>query len=193
MSPPRWHLPSPALARLSAIAAIAASLVSSSVAHADDAARRIVDTQAILTGVRWYFGETPRGHLTSVRGDAVTVVLGRDVFTADGTSALALEAHVSAAIGGGGGRLGRAGVSLGVKARTRSRVEVAFALVVADHFDPDHLRDVRVAPGAMAQLSFDLDGAPPYSTRVLLRTELHQPSERIATLDAFVGIGTRWP
>ncbi len=154
--------------------------------------QHVVNTQAILTGPRWYFGSTPRGHLTSARGDAVTIVLGRDRFTADGTSALSLEAHLSSAIGGGGA-IARAGVSLGLKARTESRIELGIALVIANHFDPDHVRDVNVAPGALAQLSYDLDDAPPFSTRVLLRAQLDRPSDRTATLDTFVGIGTRWP
>ncbi|HUQ08280.1 MAG TPA: hypothetical protein VM261_37565 [Kofleriaceae bacterium] len=151
-----------------------------------------MDTQAILTGPRWHFGETPRGHLTVARGDAVTIVLGRDLFTADGTSALAFEAHLASGFGGTGA-IARAGVSLGLKARTGSRVELGVALVIANHFDPDHLRDLNVAPGALAQLSYDLDNGPPFSTRVLLRAELHHPAETRLTLDTFVGLGTRWP
>lgn len=154
--------------------------------------RRAVDTQTIFTGPRWYFSATPNGRIINHRGKAGAIVLGRDLFDAEGRSALMLEAQLGAGIGGRG-RSEYAGASFGMKVRThRHRVELGLALAVLDHFDPRRVTDVDLRAGFVSQLAFDLDDSKPYSTRVVLRAELHHPSDTLTTLDTFIGIGTRW-
>lgn len=152
----------------------------------------VVDTQTILSGPRWYFTTTPNGRVITHRGKAGAIVLGRDRFNAEGTTAVMVEGQLGAGIGGIG-RTEYAGIAFGVKLRTRChRVELGLALAALDYFDPRHVTDLEVRPGFVSQLAFDLDDSKPHSTRVVLRAELRHPSETLSTLDTFVGIGTRW-
>ena len=197
----RLPLAPPALAATSALAALAvvaalALVFPTSRAAADDEtslrSRHVVATSAILTGPRWYFWSTARDHVGHAQGSAVAVIYGRDIFTADGRSAVTLEAYAGTAIGGRG-RSAHAGGSIGVKARTARRLELSASFAIVDHVDPSRLRKLTVGGGAIAQLSYDLDDARPFSTRILLRAELQHPTPTIVTLDTFVGLGTRWP
>jgi hypothetical protein len=155
-------------------------------------ARRVVDTQVIATGPRWYFTTTPIGRLLAHRGQAGAVILGRDLFNASGTSAVMLEAHLGGGIGGIG-RSEYAGVSFGLKLRSPCRrIELGLAVALIDRFDPAHIADVDARGGLVSQLAFDLDDATPYSTRIVIRAELHRPTDTLTTLDTFLGIGTRW-
>ncbi|MBZ0231523.1 MAG: hypothetical protein K8M05_04175 [Deltaproteobacteria bacterium] len=153
--------------------------------------RHVVATSAILTGPRWYFRESRGGAVGVRRGDAVTAVFGRDLFTGDARAALTLEAYAGTAFGGRG-RTAHAGVSFGVKARTARRLELSTSIAIVDHLDPSDVLQLTIGAGFIAQLAYDLDGAPPFSTRILLRAELQQPTSTLVSLDTFIGLGTRW-
>ena len=199
MSNPRarhsHRLPLTPLALAGLVALVALALPATRAA-ADDPerlpSRHVVTTNAVLTGPRWYFWSTAGGHVGHAQGSAVTVVFGRDLFTADARSAFTLEAYAGTAFGGRG-RTAHAGASIGVKARTARRLELSASFALVDHVDPSRLRKLTIGGGAIAQLAYDLDDAPPFSTRILVRAELQHPTPSTVTLDTFVGLGTRWP